>query len=102
MTAEDPLLERARARAKAQREFYRHLIIYVLVCTFLVILDLSNDDPGNPERFLGLNWAFWPVIGWGAAVAIHGFKTFVGTASADRWEERKVQQLYEKEKQRDR
>lgn len=102
MTTEDPLLERARIRAKQQREFYRHLIIYVLVCTLLVVLDLTDDDPSNTERFLGLNWAFWPVIGWGTAVAIHGFKTFVGSASADRWEERKAQQLYEKEKLRDR
>jgi len=98
MTLEDPALERARERAKELREFYGHLIVYLLVCTFLVIIDLANEDPNNNEVFLGLNWAFWPVFGWGAFVIVHGAKTFLGVGG---WEERKAQQLYEKEKRRD-
>ena len=98
MTGEDAALERARQRAKELREFYSHLIVYVVVCTMLVIFDLANEDPNNPEVFIGLNWAFWPVIGWGVFVAIHGAKTFLGLGG---WEERKALELYEKEKQRD-
>ena len=98
MTLEDPALERARKRAKELRKFYGHLITYLLVCSLLVVIDLANEDPNNPQVFIGLNWAFWPIFGWGAFVVIDGITTFIGF---DRWEERKAQKLYEKEKQRD-
>jgi hypothetical protein len=39
------------------------------------------------------------VIGWGVFVAIHAIKTFFGLGG---WEERKAQQLYEREKRRER
>ena len=97
MMPEDPALERARARAKELRDFYGHLITYVLVCTLLVVIDLADNSPADTE-FLGLTWAYWPIIGWGVFVAIHAINTFLGFR---RWEERKTQELYEKEKQRD-
>jgi len=97
MTTEDPALERARRRAGELKEFYGHLVTYVLVCTLLVIIDLADNSASGTE-FIGLSWAYWPIFGWGIAVAIHAFKTFF---SADGWEERKAEQLYEKEKQRD-
>jgi hypothetical protein len=98
MTPQDPALERARRRAKELREFYSHLITYLVVCTFLVAIDLANGEPGNPDVFIGLNWAYWPVFGWGAFVVIHAAKTFFGLGG---WEERKAQEIYEKEKRRD-
>ncbi|MBT8165574.1 MAG: 2TM domain-containing protein [Acidimicrobiia bacterium] len=97
MAHEDPALVGARRRAKELREFYSHLVTYVLVCTLLVVIDLANNSASGTE-FLGLSWAYWPIFGWGIAVAIHAFKTFVGV---DGWEERKAEQLYEKEKERD-
>ena len=98
MTSPDPALERARSRAKELREFYSHLVTYLVICTLLVIVDLANEDPTNSEVFIGLNWAFWPVIGWGVFVAIHAIKTFFALGG---WEERKAQQLYEREKRRE-
>ena len=97
MTLQDPALERARKRAKELREFYGHLITYVLVCTFLVIIDVASSDPGNPD-FLGLDWAYWPIFGWGLFVLIHGGQTIFGVS---RWEERKTRELYEREKEKD-
>lgn len=99
MTVEDPALERARERAKELREFYGHLITYVLVCTLLVVIDLADNSASGTE-FVGLSWAYWPIFGWGIAVAIHASKTFVGVGAGG-WEERKAQELYEEEKQRD-
>jgi len=98
MPVEDPAYKRARERAKELREFYGHLITYVLVCTLLVIIDLADSSAADTE-FIGLSWAYWPIFGWGIAVAIHAFKTFVGGGGG--WEERKAEELYEKEKQRD-
>lgn len=91
---EDPAWARARARAAVQREFYRHLGVYLLVGALLVIIDIAGGTSGT--TFLGLDWAFWPIGGWGFAVLLHGFRVF---GPGDRWEERRAARLYEEERQ---
>lgn len=98
MTLQDPALEKARKRAKELREFYGHLTTYLVVCTMLVVIDLVSTGAAA-ETILGLRWAFWPILGWGVFVAIHAANTFFGFSG--RWEDRKVDELYEKEKYRD-
>jgi hypothetical protein len=34
---------------KELREFYSHLVTYLVICTPLVIVDLANEDPTNSE-----------------------------------------------------
>jgi hypothetical protein len=94
---EDPALLRARKRAKELRDFYGHLITYVVVCTLLVVIDLIDTSPADTE-YLGMTWAYWPILGWGTFVLLHAAATFFGRG---RWEERKAEELYEKEKQRE-
>jgi transcriptional regulator with XRE-family HTH domain len=48
--------------------FRRHLAIYLLVGTFLVYRDWSINHT--------LLWAYWPLMGWGIGVALHGWKTW--------------------------
>jgi hypothetical protein len=98
MSVPDPALERARKRAKDMRDFYRHVIIYVIVCTFLVLIDLTESETVIADRFIGLDWAYWPIFGWGAFVVLHGVSTFSWFGG---WEERKAQELYEREKERE-
>lgn len=62
------------------------------------VFDLAAEDPTGSEVFIGLHWAFWPVIGWGVFVTIHGIKTSVGLGE---WEERKAKELYEREKNKE-
>lgn len=96
-TQQDPAWERARLRARRLREFYGHLGIYVAVCLGLVVIDLATGSAGS--TFIGLNWAFWPILGWGLAVAIHGISVAMPFSGKD-WEDRKTDELYEKERQR--
>jgi hypothetical protein len=43
----------------------------------------------------GFYWFVFPMLGWGLGVAIHGFTIFgIGKS----WEERKIQELMNKEK----
>ena len=77
--------KRAEARVKELKSFYSHLVIYVVVMVILFIVDLQ--DHGNW-------WFYWPLMGWGIAVVIHGFNTFTTG-----WEKRKVKQLMEKEEE---
>ena len=90
MTQEDPALERARTRVKELSDFYYHLMTYVLVCAFLVFID-RRGGPNN--GFVGLDWAYWVIFGWGFGVAGHAVATYFG--------ESKVQKLYEEEKNRE-
>ena len=92
---EDPAWARARARATAQREFFGHLAVFILVGAFLVILDLAGGSTDN--SFIGLDWAFWPIGGWGIAVLLHAVRVF---GPGSNWEERKAAQLYQQERDR--
>ena len=96
MTENDPAMERARERAHELREFYKHLVTYVLVCSLLVVIDLADSSAGDTS-FIGLNWAYWPIFGWGIAVLIHAVSVFFTSGN---WEERKAEKLYEKEQHR--
>lgn len=90
MTREDPALERARTRVKELSDFYYHLMTYVLVNAFLIVIDRRG---GANTGFLGLDWAYWVIIGWGFGVAGHAVATYYG--------EHKVQKLYEQEMNRE-
>jgi len=93
----DPAMERARIRAKKLRELYTHIGTYLSVCVLLVLIDLVTGSAGT--SVIGLNWAYWPIIGWGIAVALHAITVAFPTQGG--WEERKAEELYEKERQRE-
>jgi hypothetical protein len=84
MTDEDPALERAKEHVKHVRDFFYHLMVYVLVCAMLVIIDL---------RVGGLDWAYRVIIGWGFGIAGHAIYTFFG--------DYRVQKLYAQAKERE-
>lgn len=90
MTQEDPALERARRHVKGVRDFFYHLMAYVLVNALLVIIDLRVD---TGQGFLGLDFAFWVIFGWGFGILGHAIYVFFG--------ENMVQRLYEREKNRE-
>lgn len=76
----------ARKQVVRLRGFYRHLLIYILVNTGLLVLNLVR----NPGEL----WMVWPLAGWGMAVAIHGLSVFFGgRLLGTDWEERKVREL---------
>ncbi|MGI9612938.1 MAG: 2TM domain-containing protein [Acidimicrobiales bacterium] len=92
---EDPAWIRAKQRARSQREFYGHLSVYVLVSALLVVIDVAGGS--GASTFLGLDWAFWPIGGWGIAVLLHAVRVF---GPSSNWEERKAAQLYQQERDR--
>ncbi len=96
MTEQDTAIERAIKRASELKDFYGHLVTYVLVCSLLVVIDLAATSP-QADTFIGLKWAYWPIFGWGVAIVIHAVSVFFQFSG---WEERKAQQLYEKEQRR--
>ena len=82
---------KARKKVKEIREFYEHLMVFILVSVILIVINLMT----SPEYL----WFIWCLLGWGIGVAIHGLKAFdVSPAFNKEWEERKIKEILEKEK----
>ena len=79
--------EAVRKRVKARNKFYRGLATYLIFCVFFIALDMVPDGR--------LDWAFWPILGWGIGIAMSGIKAFWGFSDLDR-EEAQIERELEK------
>ncbi len=76
--------EQAKKRIDELKGFYAHLVSFVSVNSFLLMINIvTYEDSGEI-------WFFYPLFGWGIGLAIHTFMVFV--AGHD-WEEQKMQEL---------
>ncbi len=82
--------EMARKRVEDLKGFYMHLFVYIIVNLGLFLLNILTAP-----RAL---WFYWPLIGWGIGVAIHGFVVLVGGAVFGKnWEEKKIREIMGKD-----
>ncbi|MEL6770940.1 MAG: 2TM domain-containing protein [Bacteroidota bacterium] len=58
----------ARKRVESKLGFYRHVVVYVVVCTVLVLINLRASP--------GYLWSLWPVGGWGLGLLLHAVQVF--------------------------
>jgi len=65
---EDELRERAIRRLKKKRDLQGHLIVYVLVNTFIVIIWAVTGS--------GFFWPIFPIVGWGIGVAMNAWDVY--------------------------
>lgn len=77
------------------KDFYRHLTVYSIVIISLAIINLTT----SPQYL----WFLWPLFWWGIGLVFHGMKVFnympfLGT----NWEEKKINELIEKDKNQNR
>ena len=74
-------------RVKSLRLFYTHLTLYVIINFIILLIDVST--PGDP-------WFYQVLLGWGLFVGLHAAFTYelLPWSSRD-WEQRKVQELIE-------
>ena len=97
---EEEARARARQRAKELRAFFGHLFVYAAVMILLVVIDLADGNSG--DSFIGLNWAYWPIFGWGFFVLLNGLQLLAGEFMfGAAWEQRKVEKYMEAERQRE-
>jgi 2TM domain len=63
------LREQAFKRLKKRQEFWRHLLVFLLVNAFLVtIWAVTNAG--------GFFWPIFPMVGWGIGLAMHGWDAY--------------------------
>ncbi|MBU0520336.1 2TM domain-containing protein [bacterium] len=86
------IYERARRRVEELKGFYIHLAVFIIINLGLFLFNWFTD-----RHHL---WFIWSLFGWGIGLAIHGLYTFNFMPFLGRdWEERKIQELVDKEKQ---
>ncbi|HEU5268660.1 MAG TPA: 2TM domain-containing protein [Jatrophihabitans sp.] len=68
----DQLRERAVKQLKKRRDLLTHVVVYVLVNSFLVMLWLMSGD----NR--GFFWPIFPIAGWGIAVLLNAWDVWRG------------------------
>lgn len=85
--SENLAYERAHKRVKELKSFYSNLISYIIVNTFLIVLNFTT----SPNHL----WFYWCLLGWGIGLVAHGMSVF---AIGRNWEEKKIRELMEKNK----
>lgn len=83
---DDLVYKNAKKRVKEIKDFYANLITYCTVIPFLIIINLIT----SPKNI----WFYWPMLGWGFGVAIHGLSVF---SIGKNWEEKKIKEILNKE-----
>ena len=75
--SEEEVYEVAKKRVKAKRDFYTHLVVYVVVNIMLVIIWAFPAGRGYP-------WFWWIIGGWGIGVMFNFLDVFVWQRRGDK------------------
>jgi len=86
-TEEDMAYARAKKRVEQLKGFYGNLTSYCIVIPTLALI--------NYNTFWGFQWFWFPMLGWGLGLSFHAFGVFGYGKS---WEERKIQEILNKDK----
>ena len=76
---------KAKERVEKLKGFYSNLISYCCVIPLLVFINLRTSS---------YQWFWFPMFGWGIGITFHAFETFGYGKS---WEEKKIQEIMNKE-----
>ena len=86
MSEQETRYQNAKKRVEALKGFYTHLTVYVLVNLLLFTINVLTS-PGSL-------WFYWPLMGWGIAIALHALRVFgAGRLFGKEWQERKIDEL---------
>ncbi|MCM2301471.1 MAG: 2TM domain-containing protein [Flavobacteriaceae bacterium] len=77
---------RAKERVEKLKEFYGNLASYCIVIPVLIFINLK----ASPQFY----WFWFPMLGWGLGLTFHALETFGYGKS---WEEKKIQEILNKE-----
>jgi hypothetical protein len=66
---------KAKSRVRKKLGFYWHFLVFVLANAAMIAINLEQSP--------GYHWFVWPLAGWGAALVLHGFATFQGSAMSE-------------------
>jgi hypothetical protein len=80
------LYEEAKIRVKSRKKFYSHIVTWVIMSVFFILINLFTTD---------YFWAIFPILAWGIGVAFHGIQVF-----SDEWEDQQIEREYDRLKRK--
>lgn len=93
---EDAKYYEALKRVKRIKGFYTHALVYLVINLMFVVINYQNLGEGE-SYFQWHN--FITAFFWGIGLLAHGLSVFLpGMILGSDWEERKIKELMEKEK----
>jgi hypothetical protein len=93
---EDAKYYEALKRVKRIKGFYTHALVYVVINLMFVVINYQNLGEGE-SYFQWHN--FITAFFWGIGLLAHGLSVFLpGMILGNDWEERKIRELMEKDK----
>lgn len=97
MNAQDEIkYQEAVKRVKKIKGFYTHALVYVIINIMIVIVNVQDLAVG--ESYLQFK-NFFTAFFWGIGLVAHGFSVFLPQwFLGNDWEEKKIKELMEKEK----
>ena len=76
---------KAKKQVQDIKEFYTNVASYLFIIPILIFI--------NYKTYWGFKWFVFPMAGWGIGLAVHAFTVF---GYGRNWEERKIQEIMEK------
>lgn len=87
--------QQALKRVKKIKGFYSHLLVYIVINTMLIVV-----NSGNSTKEFWRWQTFSTALFWGIGLAAHGLSVFLPSVMMGKdWEERKIKELMDKERQ---
>jgi 2TM domain len=88
--------DQARKRVKEIKGFYTHFVVYLVVNVMIFVVNIQDLDPGETYfQFKNFTTAFF----WGLGLLAHALSVFVPSMIMGKnWEERKIKELMDKDK----
>jgi len=83
---QDTAFFRAKERVEKLKGFYGNLVSYLIIIPILIIINLNSSNE--------FQWFWFPMLGWGMGLTFHAFETF---GFARTWEEKKIQEILNKQ-----
>lgn len=83
---EDEIRERAITRLKKRRDFHAHVLVYVLVNTFLVVIWAA----ATPDAFF---WPIFAIVGWGIGVVMNAWDVYAAPEIDETRIQREIEHL---------
>jgi len=77
----------AKKRVEDIKGFYVHLLVYGCVNLGLFLINVLSSP--------GTWWFYWPLLGWGIGLLVHGLTVFVfeGRWLGSAWEQRQIERI---------
>lgn len=95
LTPDEIKYQQALKRVKKIKGFYTHLMVYIVINIGLLIVN-NNNSTENFWRWQTFSTVFF----WGIGLLAHGLSVYMPAMLMGKdWEERKIKELMEKEKQ---